>query len=384
MAADGDPKHTTPNSQHRPDSTTISDTLHHSDNRPTTDDPNDYNDDAAPSPAASVMEFFMEPHSNGPRPQLDEYPSQLVGQAQHSDELLQYVGTTHYSDAPAQHPNWPTRFVFEDPSPPSDDSSQQPDDLSQQSDGISKSNDSRVDHPPSSECGHAETSDDDESLTDDDNSVDSDNDDIAEEDPHPLPAPPQITPGRGLNAEWQTFFRDSLRAADPDRDTRVLAPQPERGWPDPLPPPMHSAPNEPSGEAFTNKPREAFRLWSVNANGISSRDGFAALHTLCVSLASGFVDAVALQEPNVDFMQADICQKYEDSFKVHFGQARPRHRGDNVHLRAECVEAGRGSFGDIGQLGPTCDKSFLRQVGPLGICDVVRLRRRQHHGLQRI
>jgi hypothetical protein len=86
---------------------------------------------------------------------------------------------------------------------------------------------------------------------------------------------------------------------------------------------MHSASNEPSGDAFTNKPREAFRLWSVNANGISSRDGFAALHTtLCVSLASGFVDAVALQEPNVDFMQADIRQKYEDIFKEHFGQAR--------------------------------------------------------------
>jgi hypothetical protein len=258
MVAEGDPNHTPPDSQHLPDSTTISDTLQPSDNRPTTDDSNDYNDDAASSPAASVMEFFMEPHSNGPWPQSDAYPSQLVGPAQHSDELSQYVGTIHYSDAPLQHPTWPTRRVFEDPSPQSNDSSQQPDDLSQQSDEISKSDDSRVDHPTSSACGHDETLDDD-SLTDDNNSDDSDNDDIAEHDPHPLPASPQITPGR-LNAEWQTFFRDSLRAADPDRDTPVLAPQPERGWPDPFPPPMHSAPNEPSGDEFTNKPREAFRL----------------------------------------------------------------------------------------------------------------------------
>jgi hypothetical protein len=228
MVADGDPNHTTTDSQPLPNTTTISDTLQPSNNRPTTDNSNDYNDDAASLPAASVMEVYVEPHSNGPRPQSDADLSQLVGPAQHSDELSQYVGTIHYSVAPSQHPNWPTRRVFEDPSPQSDDSSQQPDNLSQQSDEISKSDDSHVDHPTSSACGHDDTLDDDDSLTDDDNSDDSDNDDTAKDDPHPLRDPLPITPGR-LNAEWQTFFRDSICAADPDRDTPVLAPQPKRG-----------------------------------------------------------------------------------------------------------------------------------------------------------
>jgi hypothetical protein len=41
-----------------------------------------------------------------------------------------------------------------------------------------------------------------------------------------------------------------------------------------------------------------------------------------MSLRSRSVDAVTLQEPNIDFMQADVRQKYNDIFKEHFGQAR--------------------------------------------------------------
>jgi endonuclease/exonuclease/phosphatase family metal-dependent hydrolase len=92
--------------------------------------------------------------------------------------------------------------------------------------------------------------------------------------------------------------------------------------PEPLPPPIHTASNDPSGDNFDVKPRDSFRLWSENANIISSKDGFAALHTLCVSLRSRSVDVIALQEPNIDFMQADVCQKYNEIFREHFGQAR--------------------------------------------------------------
>jgi hypothetical protein len=135
-----------------------------------------------------------------------------------------------------------------------------------------------------------------------------------------LPDYPPVNPGR-LNTEWRTFFRNSLIAADPDRGPPTIAP-PYGGTPVSLPPALRTATNDPSGDAFTPKTRDSFRLWSVNANGISSRDGYAELHTLCTSLQSGSVDAVALQEPNADFMNADIRQKYEEIFKEHFGHAR--------------------------------------------------------------
>jgi endonuclease/exonuclease/phosphatase family metal-dependent hydrolase len=126
-----------------------------------------------------------------------------------------------------------------------------------------------------------------------------------------------VSPGR-LNTEWRNFFCNSLLAANPDRaQPPLILPTPAS-----LPPSIRTAPNGPSGDTFALKPQNSFRLWSVNANGISSRDGFAELHTLCTSLQSRSVDAIALQEPNADFMQADICQKYEDIFREHFGQAR--------------------------------------------------------------
>jgi hypothetical protein len=60
----------------------------------------------------------------------------------------------------------------------------------------------------------------------------------------------------------------------------------------------------------------------VNANGISRKNDFAELHSLCVSLKAREVDAIAIQEVNTDFMQADIREAYTTIFKEHFGQAR--------------------------------------------------------------
>jgi hypothetical protein len=75
-------------------------------------------------------------------------------------------------------------------------------------------------------------------------------------------------------------------------------------------------------------------MWSVNAGGISSKNDFAELHTLCVSLKSRSVDAVSLQECNVDFMQASVRDKFTAIFKEHFGQAR-------VITATTCISAPR-------------------------------------------
>jgi hypothetical protein len=136
----------------------------------------------------------------------------------------------------------------------------------------------------------------------------------------PVPVQPRANPGR-LNEAWRTFFRDSLVADDPTKrpvDTATA----HGGTPVPLPPPIRAPPNVPSGDPFENKTRNSFRIWSVNANGISTKDHFAELHALCISLRSRSVDAIAIQEPNLDFMKADIREKYKDIFKEHFGQAR--------------------------------------------------------------
>jgi hypothetical protein len=129
----------------------------------------------------------------------------------------------------------------------------------------------------------------------------------------------RAAPGR-LNAEWREFFRNSLRTAEPGPETDP-AHNPD-GTPASLPPPIRTATNAPSGDAFDTKSKDAFRLWYINANGISSKNGFAALHSLCVSLKTKFVDAIAIQEPNTDFMQPYLRQKYQESFKEHFGQAK--------------------------------------------------------------
>jgi hypothetical protein len=89
------------------------------------------------------------------------------------------------------------------------------------------------------------------------------------------------------------------------------------GTPAALPPPLRTAPNEPCGDSFATKSRGSSRVWSVNTNGISSRDGFAELYTLCVSLKERYVDAIALQEPNTDFMKADLREAYESIFREH-------------------------------------------------------------------
>jgi hypothetical protein len=138
-----------------------------------------------------------------------------------------------------------------------------------------------------------------------------------QDDPTPLRA--RAHPSR-LNNEWQTFFRDSLIADDPANQQARPQALPS-STPTSLPPPLRPPPNEPCGDNFEATQAGAFRVWSVNANGISSKDGFAELHTLCVSLKSRSVDAIAIQEPNTDFMKADIREQYTKIFKEHFGQA---------------------------------------------------------------
>jgi hypothetical protein len=53
-----------------------------------------------------------------------------------------------------------------------------------------------------------------------------------------------------------------------------------------------------------------------------------------VSLRSCSVDAIALQEPYIDFMKADVRQKYNEIFREHFGQAR-------VITATRCIAAPR-------------------------------------------
>jgi hypothetical protein len=90
-----------------------------------------------------------------------------------------------------------------------------------------------------------------------------------------------------LNAEWQTLFRDALAPAVPDNNT-------PNGTPLTLPPPLHTASNEPIGHDFTMKAPGSFRLWDGNLNGLSAKDKHAALHDLCVSLQSRHIDAIAI------------------------------------------------------------------------------------------
>jgi hypothetical protein len=69
-------------------------------------------------------------------------------------------------------------------------------------------------------------------------------------------------------------------------------------------------------------PTGTFRTWYANAGGISTKNDYAELHTLCVSLKARSVDAVAIQDPNVDFMQVATREKYKEIFREHFGQVR--------------------------------------------------------------
>jgi hypothetical protein len=122
-----------------------------------------------------------------------------------------------------------------------------------------------------------------------------------------------------LNPAWQSFFRDSLIAADPAATPAIRPVQPPTQT---LPPPIHHAPNELSGDDFCTKTAGSFRAWSINAGGISSREDYTDFHTLCVSLKARSIDAIALQEPNLDFMQQDVRHKFQEIFREHFGQVR--------------------------------------------------------------
>jgi hypothetical protein len=69
------------------------------------------------------------------------------------------------------------------------------------------------------------------------------------------------------------------------------------------------------------KEHGTFCTWSVNAGGVSTKNDYAELPTLCVSLKARSVNAVALQEPNVDFMQANIREKYMAILREHLGKS---------------------------------------------------------------
>jgi hypothetical protein len=169
-------------------------------------------------------------------------------------------------------------------------------------------------HPPSSDSDDPTLSQLSSSLDSDDQSTQSSESEV-EQQPHRARANPSR-----LNTEWRTFFRDSLVAAD-THTSGPTSPGVGGGTPTALPPPIRTVPNESCSDSFITKSKDAVRVWSSNANGISSQNDFAGLHYLCVSLKAREVDAVAIQEANTDFMQADLQDAYTEIFKEHFGHA---------------------------------------------------------------
>jgi hypothetical protein len=75
------------------------------------------------------------------------------------------------------------------------------------------------------------------------------------------------------------------------------------------------------GHDFSTKRPGSFRIWDGNINGLSTKDGYAALHDLCASLKMRAVDAIAIQEPNLDFLQAAVCEAILEICKTHFEYA---------------------------------------------------------------
>jgi hypothetical protein len=142
---------------------------------------------------------------------------------------------------------------------------------------------------------------------------------IADIPEHPPLTPDQVrrpsNPSR-LNAAWQTLFRDALHPTDDVHDRRPPRTPPE------LPPPIYPAPNEPVGHDFSAKSPGIFRLWDGNLNGLSAKDNYASLQDLCATLKTRHVDAIAIQEPNLDFLQAPIRDKITKICKSHFEFAR--------------------------------------------------------------
>jgi hypothetical protein len=131
-------------------------------------------------------------------------------------------------------------------------------------------------------------------------------------------------PGR-LNAAWQALFRDALNPI-PTEPANTPGPPPD------LPTPLRTAPNDPVGHDFSKKCSGSFRIWDGNVNGLSAKDGYSALHNLCASLKNRSVDAIAIQEPNLDFLQADVRHSIRDICKAHFEYAR-------VVTSTSCIQA---------------------------------------------
>jgi hypothetical protein len=143
-------------------------------------------------------------------------------------------------------------------------------------------------------------------------------DDLISLDEPPVVATPRGRPSAArLNEAWQTFFRDALV---PPNTARPVSNEPY--YPPELPPPLVPVKNLPVGAPFNPCPRDSFRLWSLNANGLSIKDDYSAWHSMCANLVPYNVGAITLSEPNVDFLQKDFRAKIEGIFRLHFGSVR--------------------------------------------------------------
>jgi hypothetical protein len=85
-----------------------------------------------------------------------------------------------------------------------------------------------------------------------------------------------------------------------------------------LPPHITTAPDLPCGHPFLPV-HGRLRVWSNNINGMSSDNGFAALHQLSLALKLQDVGAIALQETNLDFTKQAIRDAVESIISKHFG-----------------------------------------------------------------
>jgi hypothetical protein len=134
--------------------------------------------------------------------------------------------------------------------------------------------------------------------------------------------PRQTTPGGPPTLPDSTprgrpFSRTHSRRKHPFRKSY---PVPHPSYPPP--PPLFPATNHDVGHEFGAKPAGSFRIWDGNLNGLSARDNFTSLNNLCATLHSKQVDAIAIQEPNLDFLQAPIREAILKICKTHFEHAR--------------------------------------------------------------
>ena len=120
---------------------------------------------------------------------------------------------------------------------------------------------------------------------------------------------------------WRDFFSTAFTTRSteaPLQDPSADPLPPDHSLPPPLQPPL----NLPSGDHFGQPTPDSFRIWSNNVNGLSSANGFATLHELCGNLLHHKVNAIALQETNLDFTQQWIRDAVSDILREHFGNAR--------------------------------------------------------------